>query len=299
MKSDSAYQAEVAELRKRLDAVEAERDELLGFKLCNEILRDKELLARTKLAAAEAIISTAHAAPDAVEAAIDAVIKLETIHFKMSPDVLAGFRLTTKRNIEASLTAANLKALKTIEDAQAAPDAVEAAHNSYREFMKHRSLTSLYDAMKNALTAAGINIAAEQNSLRSDYHDIAEAKGQVEWLDRENNRLRTNIAAERERAEKAESSAATLLAERDRLCNRLATQARNFDHHLAAAQTRAWIAGRDAAAAAVKEWGYFGIEEDVRALQPPADFTAPYDPGSTMEDIFGKDAAPVDGESKP
>ncbi|MEJ0096200.1 MAG: hypothetical protein WDN46_23130 [Methylocella sp.] len=131
--------------------------------------------------------------------------------------------------MQAALTAANLKAIKTIEDAQAAPDAVEAMENAFWECYGNTS-----DSLKAALTAANINIGAERERAEK-----AEAERDAVLFANKDLKLHWDVL-------KAEYD--KVIAERDRASAALRIHADEAEAHLAAAQTRAWTEGLERAA---------------------------------------------------
>ncbi len=294
----------------RLVAVEAERDAAKAW--TNQIVISHGKIVegmQSEINHFRAIIATARAAPDAVEAAMKAW------------DHRCG-DLCDKPPcscMQAALTAANLKAIKTIEDAQAAPDAVEAMENAFWECDGNTS-----DSLKAALTAANINIAAEREKVTPTeealMHEVDELEAKLRTQRERSNiledivngylgvagPLRVNILADRERAEKAE-------AERDRLVPKYKALVAWYDKYagtpceqirhaqeLADAQTRAWTEGRDAAqelllregaqyhgGAAYKDADlYEALAVAIRALQPPAEFSAAPDTIETPPGMF-------------
>ncbi|MEJ0094508.1 MAG: hypothetical protein WDN46_14050 [Methylocella sp.] len=181
---------ELADRDTRLAAVEVERDSLLGFKLRNEILRDKELIARTKLTAAEAIISAARAAPDAVEAATDAALKF------VSPAPTERARDRFAEAIQAALTAANIN----IAAERACPTDADSAMESCGQ-------TDFVETLQGH--ASFCESCARDGGMKPD--DIAMVVGKLRdaaFVVSQLQKLRDEL---RERAEKAETERDTAI----------------------------------------------------------------------------------------
>ncbi|MEJ0093292.1 MAG: hypothetical protein WDN46_17545 [Methylocella sp.] len=298
MRSDSAYEAEIAGLKNRVDGLDQENARLNARLVAVE--KERDVLAK-RFNGLNAIISTACAASDAVEAAVEGYDSVNP-SFYMNDHPKA---------MQAALTAANLKAIKIIEDAQAAPDAVEAMENAFWECDGNTS-----DSLKAALTAANINIAAEREPVAVDEVErvarmIARRLGHNDdegmYWDRyvlPARLIAEHYAAVRELAEKAE-------AERDAVL--FANKDLKLHWDVLKAEYDKVIAERDRLSEVIR---LAHLQDSVNDCYQGR--------SSTMEDIFGKApayssarypawhtaehwrrgsidpfAAPVDGESKP
>jgi uncharacterized protein YecT (DUF1311 family) len=274
MKSDSAHEAEVAALRDILATVEAERDRMRGERNTYRASYHEYI---GKCATAESIISSARAAPDAVEAAILAYLQ---------PISSGGFSL----DMQAALTAAGIHLDKVTPAEQVLMGQIDDLEAKVRHLKWMIATARIITIHPNDDGYAGEPNG--QNAYEIEWPDVAD--------------FDTTLSAERERAEKAEGErdaarkestdwavghycveAALKKADgelgkwRDAL-DRSDTAYQEAQGRLeiaeatlSAAQTRAWLAGRDAVIAVAGPWVERGLLRMLHALQPPEDFAAP------------------------